>query len=290
MVPMKDYATEIHELVKQCNEFMGKFNLPFSKKYYAFLDWRPCVFEAHTDESAFAREAVNYYQLIGESAKYLWQDKFMKYMLTEYDFDLIDYKENLYEIVRSMRLFYSHKPDINNLDYLDVLCKYLEIDFDYYADMIDCEESVCIDGTHAFWGEERKKLYNDIVVFLKDYLEQLKKVGTARTFDKKNRFADEMRSAMMKVYPYEDQRLVRKIVVNWFDQKAAICGSSKEASWINDQLDNETWIERMVSLVLNRDELKSIITPYSKATDFRPHSVFEAILETNYTAILNGKK
>lgn len=277
MVDMHQYETNIRHLVGECNKAMKSIDL----KAYAFLEWIPYEYSVYTSESAFEREVINTYQLLGECGKYIWyNESYMKY-LENGKVPIEKYKVDLFDPLHEMRLFYCHRFDPTYSQCFDSLCEFLKIsedDRDKYDFSISKE--LLIAQKDDLWENARKKLFDYTKSFLENYLDFLNKSKTL-TGDFKKKFKEKWQNAIAKAYENSDSAYVTQLLENWIESEIESNLSGKDKIAAQQLLKDKQKIYASTKTIMNFNGIKHALSSGS-IKDYSVRSVFETVMRTSY--------
>ena len=272
MIQMNKYESQIASLVYQCNSAMKLID----KKAYAFLEWIPYQYLTFSAESAFEREVINTYQLLGECGKYIWHNNKYSSKLKKYGLMIDDYKLNFYDSLRGMRMFYCHRYETNNIEHFEMLCKFLNVDVDDYDDDIKENKRILIKKEDEFWEFARKKLFDATNEFLNKYLQCLKTIEKSEY----NTFKEALRIAIATAYHNEDRNFITLKLKQWLEAEIEIL-SGYDKSAAQTLLNNKNKIDGAVETIMIigniHDALKS-----PSLSDYTIVNVFEEVMKLKY--------
>lgn len=279
MVDMHQYETDIRHLVGECNNAMKSID----RKAFAFLEWIPYEYSVYTSESAFEREVINTYQLLGECGKYIWyNDKYMK-CLENGKVPIEQYKVDLFDPLHEMRLFYCHRFDPTYFQYFDSLCEFLKIsedDRDKYEFSILEKSALLIVQNDVLWENARKKLFDYTKKFLENYLEFLNESKTL-TGDFKKNFKAKLQNAIAQAYENSDSAYVTQLLENWIESEIESNLSGKDKIVAQQLLNDKQKMYASAKAIMSLNGIKHALSS-GNIKDYSMRSVFETVMITSY--------
>lgn len=280
MADVKKEYEQIQQLVEACNTAIRRMD----KKAHAFLKWVPLIYDAYEASSAFERDVLNYYQLLGECGGYIWHSPAFEDHLKKKNCILSHHRDEMFDCLREMRLFYAHRINADYLTPLYKLCDWLKLN--EYGRLSGIIESPVFDvlefqQNDAIWESARQLLFDRVVEFLTKYETALKTTIDPPSFI--HRYKNALRDSYSNL---TETDFLEYIIRSWLDEHitAKAFRNPQRLMEAKTIIDDGLYCSKVNNLK-DRDKIGYVLFKCC-LTDYTPETVFRMMLEKYYDQIL----